>query len=237
MGKIRYSAGKFFQISDELVNQYCPKLKKSSFAFLVVLLKLENKLGNPFYHSDEWMRREFGLSRSTCNRARKELESNRLIKYKARWQKETTKFKAMEYFIYPSKEIEELLNVISGLESKTTPKVEKNNHKQETEEIFQFWQEKIGKNYIFQFRPKTRNYIEERLKSFSLSKLKEAVENFSCESWWMEKHAKQGPAWFFESDERIERFLNLRPNNMPEDPSIKRLKEVFKKIDDKENEK
>ena len=109
MGKLRYSSGNFFQIPDELVNQYCQKLKKSSFIFLIALLKIENKLSTPFFHSDRQMKREFGLSKSTCHRSRKELKSHNLIDYKTKWQKELIKFKTTEYFIYPNKEVREIL--------------------------------------------------------------------------------------------------------------------------------
>jgi hypothetical protein len=240
MGQIKYAGGKFFQIPDELVNQFCPKLKRSSFVFLVALLKLENKLGNSFYHSDEQMKREFGFSESNCKRARKELRATDLIGYTVKWDKEKTRFKAGEYFIFPKDEIKEIMNVIADLElsreSKIAQKTEKDDNEAEIEEIWEFYQGKIGKNYRFTLLPKVKNHIGERLKSFSQDELKTAIENFCNDSWRMEYNAYFGPTWFFKSDEQIQMFLNLRPEEQM-DPAIRRLKELTEKPQNGENDK
>lgn len=229
MKKIHYT-GDFFQVPHKLVERYFPKLKKSSAIFLIALLKLENQLGNPFYHSDGQMKQEFGLSKSTCFRARKELKSYGLIDYSVKWNKKAVKFKAVEYFIYPNKKIRELLKVVNNLAQKKDEKIIKNSHKQvngseEVEEIFEFYQQKIGRNYEFQLQPKTKKHIQERRKIFSVEKLKQAIENFANHSWRMEHNARFGPDWFFKSDEDIQAFLNLEPV----DPGVRKLRQILEK--------
>ena len=35
--------------------------------------------------------------------------------------------------------------------------------------------------------------------------------NFSRDNWWMTHNAHRGVAWFFNSEDRIDQFLNLEP--------------------------
>lgn len=56
-----------------------------------------------------------------------------------------------------------------------------------------------------------RKKIAARLKSFSADELREGIDHFADDPWWMEHNADQGAGWFFESDARAEQFLLLGP--------------------------
>jgi hypothetical protein len=79
--------------------------------------------------------------------------------------------------------------------------------------VFGYYQQHI--------HPKARlvphDKIKARLKTFSVDELRQAVDSFKKDEWWMENNATRGARWFFNSDERIEQFLNLRPR--PATPS------------------
>ena len=66
--------------------------------------------------------------------------------------------------------------------------------------------------------------IKTRLKSYTVPELKDAIGRFSVTEWWMEENSRRGLAWFFNSDDRIDQFLNLKPvlqeavNKKPEMP-------------------
>ncbi len=56
-----------------------------------------------------------------------------------------------------------------------------------------------------------RKKIAARLKRFSLPELKQGIDHFADDPWWMEHNADKGAEWFFESDARSEQFLLMRP--------------------------
>lgn len=64
-------------------------------------------------------------------------------------------------------------------------------------------------------QPKSRTYPEAkiiaRLKTFKPEEIAVAINHFADDSWYMENNAHQGADWFFESDKRIEKFLNMTP--------------------------
>lgn len=53
--------------------------------------------------------------------------------------------------------------------------------------------------------------IRSRLKRFSVEELKQGIDKFAADSWWMDNNGTRGAAWFFHSDQRSEQFLNLKP--------------------------
>lgn len=55
-----------------------------------------------------------------------------------------------------------------------------------------------------------KNLIAERLKNYSEDQIEEAITLFSKNDWWMERNARNGPAWFFKSDAQINKFLNIK---------------------------
>jgi len=60
-----------------------------------------------------------------------------------------------------------------------------------------------------QLTDKAKNKIETRLKEYSASELRKAIDNFAEDNWWMENNSQRGMSWFFHSEDRIERFLLL----------------------------
>lgn len=82
------------------------------------------------------------------------------------------------------------------------------NREETIERIFNLFREKIlpgtkkSENIL--------NLISQRLMNFSEDQLLEAITRFSGNNWWMERTAYLGPAWFFKSDQNIEKFLNIR---------------------------
>lgn len=58
-----------------------------------------------------------------------------------------------------------------------------------------------------------KDKIRARLRVFSEAELREAIRRFAADSWEMEHNAGRGAAWFFDSDKRIEGYVNLPPRN------------------------
>ena len=61
------------------------------------------------------------------------------------------------------------------------------------------------------FLPAARDKIKRRLQTYTIDELLQAVENFAADEWWMDNNAHRGAAWFYNSDARIEQFINLVP--------------------------
>lgn len=61
----------------------------------------------------------------------------------------------------------------------------------------------------------TDTKIRARLKTFSEEELLQAVANFAADDWNMNdaKNGNRGAGWFFQSDQRIEGFVNLEPRS------------------------
>jgi biotin operon repressor len=78
--------------------------------------------------------------------------------------------------------------------------------------IINIYQEKINKNS--KLTPKAKSKIESRLQTYTEDELIKAIDNFSQDSWWMENNSNRGIAWFFNSDDRIEQLINLKPKNI-----------------------
>lgn len=77
--------------------------------------------------------------------------------------------------------------------------------------------ERIAKYFNKAINPKSqltsgaKAKIESRLKTFSVSDLKLAIDHFSDDRWCMDNNKHQGMAWFFHSDDRIDKYINLTP--------------------------
>lgn len=77
------------------------------------------------------------------------------------------------------------------------------------QEIFDLYKRKInGKSRLTEG---AKRKIKSRLRVYSVEELRDAVQRFSDTEWWMENNAHRGIAWFFNSDDRIDQFLNLKP--------------------------
>lgn len=75
-------------------------------------------------------------------------------------------------------------------------------------EILNYYNEKIEKRARLTDLAKKK--IENRLKTYTLNELLDAIVRFSKDKWWLENNSHRGMAWFFKSDDRIEVFLNLK---------------------------
>lgn len=75
--------------------------------------------------------------------------------------------------------------------------------------IYVLYGQKINKNS--RLTASAKNKISTRLKTYSEQELSTAIENFSANTWWMDHNSHRGIAWFFNSDDRIEQFINLKP--------------------------
>ena len=84
--------------------------------------------------------------------------------------------------------------------------------------------ERIYKEYLSKIFPGTREVSEseiprltknakqkitDRLREFKANDIRIAINNFSVSEWQMRNNGTRGLAWFFDSEDRIERFLNL----------------------------
>lgn len=74
--------------------------------------------------------------------------------------------------------------------------------------------------YRARIQPKARlcprEKIAARLKRFTVTELKDGIDRFARDPWWMEHNADRGAPWFFHSDARSEQFLLLEPR--PREP-------------------
>lgn len=75
------------------------------------------------------------------------------------------------------------------------------------ENIYSRYAEKINKSSRLMDGAKAK--VKKRLESYTEEELIRAIDNFSESKWWMEHTSHQGVAWFFGSDELIDKFLNL----------------------------
>ena len=75
------------------------------------------------------------------------------------------------------------------------------------ENIYARYMEKIHQSSRLTDRAKIK--IQKRLKNYAEGDLIRAMDNFGNDKWWTENNAHRGVAWFFESDDRIDQFLNL----------------------------
>ena len=81
----------------------------------------------------------------------------------------------------------------------------------EIESIFAHFKSKVHDGA--RLLDKAKSKIRVRLNNYSIDDLCLAIDHFSEDSWWMENNGRRGMAWFFNSDERIEQFLNLKPRS------------------------
>ena len=83
------------------------------------------------------------------------------------------------------------------------------DNKENVYAVFEYYKEKIQPNC--RFTDNSKKKIRARLKNWTAKELKQAIERFSKNKWWMENNSNRGPTWFFNSDKRIEQFLYIEP--------------------------
>ena len=81
------------------------------------------------------------------------------------------------------------------------------------ENIYARYTEKINK--FSHLTDKAGLMIQARLKNFKEDDLLEAVDRFSQNKWYMENNSHRGVAWFFDSDDRVDQFVNLPKAGKP----------------------
>lgn len=81
-------------------------------------------------------------------------------------------------------------------------------------------EQSIFDHYRAKIQPKVRvnapEKIRARLATFSADELRQAIDHFAADWWWMKHNSTQGVEWFFRSDRQVERFLNLVPRPEPD---------------------
>ncbi len=75
--------------------------------------------------------------------------------------------------------------------------------------IAKYYQERINKRARVTVGAAKK--IKTRLGEFAEQELIAAIDKFSADTWRMENNAKNGMAWFFHSEDRVDQFLNLQP--------------------------
>ena len=80
----------------------------------------------------------------------------------------------------------------------------------EIQEIYSFFKEKV--HFGSRLTDDAKLKIKNRLKNgFTIDELKKAIDNFSQDSWNMQRNSGRGVAWFFHSDNRTDQFINMKP--------------------------
>ncbi len=88
------------------------------------------------------------------------------------------------------------------------------------------------KDGVFRLTANQKAKIIARSKAFTEDELIKSIENFSNDEWWKDHCSANGLSWFFYSDERVERFLNLstRAKKVEKiDPTVLRLQQIKSK--------
>lgn len=151
------------------------------------------------------------------------------------------KYQDKNNYIFKEKPQEKPLVQELRSQAKATTYINNNNNTNKNIYIFDF--EKIFsefKSRIFE-NAKMENLekekILERLKKYSENELLQAILNFSKSDWWMKNNNFRGISWFFQSDERVEQFINLTNNSENED-NRERINSFFNKFNEnKRNDK
>jgi len=169
-----------------------------------------------------------GLNKKTIGRALRGLEKKGFI-----WKRKVSYWVNEYGLVMGSKRDNESKNGVKkvkyGVKNiqqgvKNGDKTIKNNSRvysiKEIERIFSLYQEKICPDS--RLTREGKKLIAERLKEYSLAELEKAIDNFSKNNWWMEKHSRNGVEWFFSSEGQIDRFINLQPSPGNKEEKLRR---------------
>lgn len=103
---------------------------------------------------------------------------------------------------------------LNELGLKKLTKQENKLKNEEIDEIFELYQKKIQPKSRLSNQAKIK--INARLQEYNKEELKQAINNFSAEAWWMENNSHRGVKWFFANQDRIEQFINLNNKQKPD---------------------
>lgn len=67
----------------------------------------------------------------------------------------------------------------------------------------------VSENEIPRLTKSAKQKITDCLREFEANDIRKAINNFSVNEWQMRNNGTRGIAWFFQSEDRIEQFLNL----------------------------
>lgn len=82
----------------------------------------------------------------------------------------------------------------------------------EVKEVYVYFKEQIQPDtQIRQPSAKAVKIIKTRLKQFSLEDLKKAIDTRVKDNWFMKKNAWRTAAWFFGDQDRVETYINAKP--------------------------
>lgn len=117
-------------------------------------------------------------------------------------------FQTLDNYFYDVKAPDKALEKHEG-STKEARRYNKNDKNDKNEKnIYMSYKEKI--NSGSRLTDSAKKKIKNRLKTFSEKELLEAINKFSESPWWVEHNSQRGVAWFFNSDDRIDQFLNLK---------------------------
>jgi len=217
--------GKYTQIPNKLL-ELLPRARLSATEYQIILIVLRKTLG--FHKREDWIsysqiEKLTGKSHWAVWNAIRQLVRKTILVRKTKlgktsvyrinrntgeWNPLVRKTKLVRFFTSTSKENQ------TGLVRKTkSPSLYtketyiKENTTKEINQIYSSYKKLINPNS--RLTDKGRLKIKTRLKSYSAADLIKAMEKFSKNSWWVEHNAGRGVAWFFNSDDRIDQFLNL----------------------------
>lgn len=94
----------FLMLPNLIIEKYLKELGFSCFSMLLVLFFLAGRFGDHFYQSDAEIKKRFGLSESTINRARRKLKETGFIAYKKGFKTINTS-KATRYEMLPCRRL------------------------------------------------------------------------------------------------------------------------------------
>ena len=76
--------------------------------------------------------------------------------------------------------------------------------------IYEYFKEKI--NPSVRLTDKSIDFIKKRLKKYSVAELRVAIEKFAADDWRMKNNAEFPIAWYFRTDDQVEKWLALNSN-------------------------
>lgn len=165
-----------------------------------------------------------GLSKKPVLRALKSLEDNKFIKIQ---RKKIVNEKLNEtniYYLVVSKVNNssdkmssgsgDKLVLSGGVKSKQSKDTSTTIENSTIKQVYDLYSEYICSES--RLTSDAKKNIEARLKEYTSEELKRAIINFSRSNWWMLHNAFRGVAWFFKTEDQIDKFLNLKPYSRKE---------------------
>ena len=197
---------------------------------LYLVMKRISSEGGVCWASPQTIAKIMGVAPNTVRKYRKKLEQRGWIRKIGTRQIGITKQITYEYEIVdlwklnidfyskkrkgsPNESFQQENESLQLMPEKDAPvgNKEKGINEESLKKIYAHYKERIHKDSRLTDGAKSR--IIRRLKTYAEEELLRAIDRFSENKWSMENNAHRGVAWFFENDDRIDGFLNLRNSN------------------------